>query len=275
MSDWLALSGKVCVVTGAASGIGAQTARALAAAGAKVALLDRDIAKANTLALELTQQGASVVALECDVSSEPSILNAAAQVTAQLGPAWGLVNNAGFMRASSLQEVSLADWNAVLSVNLTGYMLVARAFSLQMQAAGGSIVHIASVAANFPQSMSGAYSASKSGVLQLSRQMAVEWGGKDGRLPIRSNVICPGMIRTALSAKFYEVPGVERRRAALTASGRVGEPQDIADVALFLLSPKAAYVNAAEIAVDGGMPAMLMDCVPRPGYNFPLTGEPE
>ena len=84
---------------------------------------------------------------------------------------------------------------------------------------------------------------------------------------IRSNAICPGMIRTALSAKFYEEPGFEARRAAVTASRRIGEPSDIADVALFLASPRASYVNGAEIAVDGGMSSMLMDMVPRPGYN--------
>ena len=133
-----------------------------------------------------------------------------------------------------------------------------------MRLAGqGSIVNIASISGLFPQTGSGAYSASKAGVLLLSRQMAVEWGP----LGLRSNAICPGMIRTALSAKFYEEPGFEAKRAAVTASRRVGEPQDIADVALFLASPRSAYVNAAELSVDGGMGSMLMDMVPRPGYN--------
>ncbi|MGH8429174.1 MAG: SDR family NAD(P)-dependent oxidoreductase, partial [Solimonas sp.] len=127
----------------------------------------------------------------------------------------------------------------------------------------GSIVNIASISGLFPQTGSGAYSASKAGVLLMSRQMAVEWGPQG----IRSNAICPGMIKTALSARFYEEPGFEQKRAAVTASRRVGEPQDIADVALFLASPRAAYVNAAEIVVDGGMSSMLMDMVPRPGYN--------
>jgi NAD(P)-dependent dehydrogenase (short-subunit alcohol dehydrogenase family) len=97
--------------------------------------------------------------------------------------------------------------------------------------------------------------------------MAVEWGPQG----IRSNAICPGMIRTALSAKFYEEPGFEAKRALVTASRRVGEPQDIADVALFLASPRAAYVNGAELSVDGGMSSMLMDMVPRPGYNVAPT----
>ena len=93
--------------------------------------------------------------------------------------------------------------------------------------------------------------------------MAAEWGPSG----VRSNAICPGMIRTALSAKFYEQPGFEQKRAAVTASRRVGEPIDIANVALFLLSDRSSYVNGAEILVDGGMGCMLMDLVPRPGFN--------
>jgi NAD(P)-dependent dehydrogenase (short-subunit alcohol dehydrogenase family) len=91
----------------------------------------------------------------------------------------------------------------------------------------------------------------------------VEWGPQG----VRSNAICPGMIRTALSAKFYEEPGFEARRAAVTASRRIGEPQDIADAALFLASPRASYINGTEVIVDGGMANMLMDMVPRPGFN--------
>lgn len=262
--DWLGLQGKVCVVTGAASGIGAAVASGLAAVGARVALLDRDAEGAERVAAALRAQGAQALAVNCDISQEASVLAAAQRVQAELGAAYALINNAGLLRSGSLAEVSLDDWNAVLSVNLSGYLLCARAFSEPMRRAGqGSIVNIASIAGLFPQTGSGAYSASKAGVLLLSRQMAVEWGP----LGLRSNAICPGMIRTALSAKFYEEPGFEAKRAAVTASRRVGEPQDIADVALFLASPRAAYVNAAEFLVDGGMGSMLMDMVPRPGYN--------
>jgi glucose 1-dehydrogenase len=262
MTDWLELKGRVCVVTGAASGIGAQIAMSLAEAGAKLALLDRDIDMARKVLATITGNGGHAMAFECDVSDESSVMQAAAAVQAGLGAPWGLVNNAGFLRSASLSEVSLADWNAVLAVNLTGYLLVGRTFARQMQGRG-SVVNVASIAANFPQSHSGAYSASKAGVVQMSRQMAVEWGAQG----IRCNVICPGLIRTALSAAFYAVPGVEAKRAAMTASKRVGEPADIANTALFLLSPRSEYVNATEIDVDGGMPAMLMDMVPRPGYN--------
>ena len=265
---WLALGGQVCVVTGAASGIGAAIARSLAMVGAKVALLDRDIAGAQKLAAELTQSSATAIAIDCDTSNETRVNAAAERVLNELGPCKVLVNNAGMLRAGALSEVSLADWNAVLAVNLTGYLLCARAFVAQMRMpnaenAGGSIVNVASISGLTPQTGSGAYSASKAGVLLLSRQMAVEWGAQG----IRSNAICPGMIRTPLSASFYEEPGFEAKRAAVTASRRIGEPQDIADVALFLASPRSGYVNGAELPVDGGMSSMLMDMVPRPGFN--------
>ncbi|APW36051.1 2-deoxy-D-gluconate 3-dehydrogenase [Rhodoferax koreense] len=261
---WLGLARKVCVVTGAASGIGAAVARGLADAGAAVALLDRDAAGCEALAAELRAADHTAIAVACDTSREDSVAAAAEKVQVELGDCHALVNNAGFLRAGTLDDVSLADWNAVLAVNLTGYLLCARAFAKPMRAAGqGSIVNVASISARFPQARSGAYSASKSGVLLLSRQIAVEWGPEG----VRSNAICPGMIRTALSAKFYEEPGFEAKRAAVTASRRVGEPQDIADVALFLASPRSAYVNGAEVMVDGGMSSMLMDMVPRPGFN--------
>jgi NAD(P)-dependent dehydrogenase (short-subunit alcohol dehydrogenase family) len=261
---WLALEDQVAIVTGAASGIGAAVAQSLADAGAKVALLDLDGKGAQAIAAQLRSQGRTAIAIECDIAIEGSVAKAAQRVAAELGACSVLVNNAGMLRAGELAEVSLDAWNRVLAVNLTGYLLCARAFSKPMRdARRGSIVNVASISALYPQTGSGAYSASKAGVLLMSRQMAVEWGP----LGVRSNAICPGMIRTALSATFYEEPGFEARRAQVTASRRIGEPQDIADAALFLASPRSAYVNGAELVVDGGMSSMLMDMVPRPGFN--------
>lgn len=263
-ADWLGLAGKVCVVTGAASGIGLAIASGLAMAGARVALIDRRGDDVRDTARRLAARGATVLALESDIADEAGVAAAAAHVRRDLGGVFGLVNCAGMLRPGSLESVPLEEWNAVLAVNLTGYLLCARTFARDMFDSGrGSIVHIASVSALYPQTHSGAYSASKSGVLLLSRQMAAEWGPRG----VRSNVICPGMIRTPLSARFYEVPGFEAQRAAATASRRIGEPGDIADSAIFLLSDRSAYVNGAELAVDGGLGCMLMDMVPRPGFN--------
>lgn len=262
--DWLGLAGTVQVVTGAASGIGAGIARALSKAGADVALLDRNLPGCESLARELAEYPGRRVSLACDVADEQSVLQAAAEVEETLGPCQGLVNSAGILRPGSLAEVSLADWNTVLAVNLTGYLLCARAFGRAMRDQGhGSIVHIASVSASQPQTWSGAYSPSKAAVSILSRQMAAEWG----RQGVRSNTVSPGMIRTELSAAFYAQAGVTEQREAFTASRQIGKPEDIANAVLFLLSTKSSYVNGAEFGVDGGLPCMLMDKVPRPGFS--------
>ena len=175
--SWLGLAGQVCVVTGAGSGIGAAIAGAFAAEGAAVALLDRNADACRRVADALTAQGHRALAVECDIASEASVIAAAATVDEQLGPCAALVNNAGLLRAASLEDVSVAEWDSVLAVNLTGYLLCSRVFGRRMLAAGrGSIVHIASIAALHPQTGSGSYSASKGAVLLLSRQMAAEWG---------------------------------------------------------------------------------------------------
>ncbi|RQV13243.1 SDR family NAD(P)-dependent oxidoreductase [Burkholderia cenocepacia] len=262
--DWLRLSGKTCVVTGAAGGIGASIAQTFVAAGACVALLDRDADKTIALAEQLRACGADVVAVACDIGDPTSVAQAAERVQRDLGTADVLVNNAGLLRAGGIETIDLDAWNAMLRVNLTGYMLCSQAFGRAMLARGsGSLVHVASIAARHPQTHSGAYSASKAGVAMLARQLAAEWGPRG----VRSNTVCPGMIRTPLSESFYANGDIEARRSAMTASRRIGRPDDIANVVAFLASPRAAYVNGAELVVDGGLDAMLMDLVPRPGYE--------
>jgi len=262
--SWLGLEGRVCVVTGAGSGIGAAIAESLVHVGAHVALLDRDGDACERVARRLADGGGRAIAIACDTSDEPGVKAAARRVKDELGPCAALVNNAGLLRPASLESVPIAEWNFVISVNLTGYLLCSREFGRHMlDARRGSIVHVSSIAALHPQTRSGAYSPSKAGVLLLSKQLAAEWGSAG----VRSNAICPGMIRTPLSAKFYEEPGFEQARAAVTASRRIGEPIDIANPALFLASDRSSYVNGIEIVVDGGMGCMLMDLVPRPGFN--------
>jgi NAD(P)-dependent dehydrogenase (short-subunit alcohol dehydrogenase family) len=261
--DWLGLAGKVAVVTGAAGGMGRAMAAGFAAAGAAVALLDRDAAGCEALAAELAAAGARTLALGCDTTDEASTAAAARAVGERLGPADILVNNAGILRPGPLASLGVAEWNALLAVNLTGYLLCAQAFGRGMMERGsGALVHVASIAASNPQPRSGAYSPSKAAVAMLSRQLALEWGPSG----VRSNVVSPGLIRTPMSEGFYATPGIKERREAMLPSRRIGTPADIADAALFLSSPRASYVNGAEILVDGGLGTVLMEQTPRPGF---------
>ncbi|MBW6396492.1 glucose 1-dehydrogenase [Roseomonas sp. HJA6] len=261
--DWLGLAGHVAIVTGAAGGIGSAIAVELAAAGAAVGVLDLDGAAAEMVAAGLRTKGARAVAAACNTTDEASVHAALEATRATLGDAAILVNNAGILRPGALADLPIAQWNALMAVNLTGYLACAQAVRPQMLArGGGAIVHIASIAATNPQPRSGAYSPSKAGVAMLSRQLALEWG-PDG---IRSNIVSPGFIRTPMSESFYQAPGILERREAIVPRRRVGKPQDIADAVTFLASPRASYVNGAELLVDGGLDQVMMELTPRPGF---------
>lgn len=262
--NWLGLAGKVCVVTGAASGIGAQIATDLARLGAKTVLLDRDEDGVLANGNKLKEQGYEVAALGCDISDHESVKTAADFSLSTFGPVYGLVNCAGMLRPGSIRALNLEDWDQVINVNVRGALMCIQNFMEQMNAVGGgAIVNIASIAAHHPQTYSGAYSPSKAAVAMISKQVAAEIGEHN----IRSNVICPGMIKTALSAAFYAQPGISEAREGLTANRRIGVPSDISNAAVFLLSERASYINGAELVVDGGAECMLMDAIPRPGYS--------
>ena len=263
-SDWLGLSGRVAVVTGAGGGVGRAVALSLARAGVHVAGIDRDQRGLEVTRAELDALGGKHVIAACDTSSAESVATASGTIEKSLGPCNVLVNNAGILRPGALENLSLAEWNAVLSINLTGYFLCAQIFGRQMRTLGrGNLVHVASIAASHAQGQSGAYSVSKAGVVMLSRQLASEWGPHG----IRSNVVSPGMIMTPMSQSFYDTPGITERRTAVVPTRRIGMPQDIADAILFLASDRSSYVNGDEITVDGGYVRTLMNLVPRPGFD--------
>ena len=262
--DWLGLRDRVCVVTGAASGIGRETAIQLAAVGARVVAIDRNANGCARTAEEVRKAGIPALALECDVTEADSVSAAADRALAEFGRCDVLVNNAGSLQPGRLEALSLSYWNGLLQINLTGYLLCSQAFGRDMLARGsGVLVHIASIAAWQPQAMSGAYSASKAAVAMLSRQLAFEWGPRR----IRSNSISPGLVRTPLSESFYQAPGVKERREAIVPLRAIGGPLDIANVVVFLASSRAGYVTGQDIVVDGGLSQTLMSHVPRPGYE--------
>jgi NAD(P)-dependent dehydrogenase (short-subunit alcohol dehydrogenase family) len=262
-SEWLGLRDRVCVVTGAGGGIGRAVALGMAEAGASVVLLDQTDETCRATAAALRSTGVKTLALACDIADSDNVA-AAERAARALGPCDILVNNAGVLQAGPLATVALEDWNRLLAVNLTGYLLCAQAFGKSMIERGrGAIVHTASIAGSNAQGFSGAYSVSKAGVLMLSRQLAVEWGPHG----VRSNVMSPGLVRTPMSETFYRDPQVLQRRSAAIPLGRIGTPEDMAQAVLFLASDRAGFVNGQEIIVDGGFEHMLMSLVPRPGFE--------
>jgi NAD(P)-dependent dehydrogenase (short-subunit alcohol dehydrogenase family) len=259
-TDWLGLSGKIAAITGAGGGIGRAVALGLARVGAKPILLDRDMTTCAETQAQLQAMGVDAPAIACDIADAARVKAAAEQA----GPVDILVNNAGILRAGPLASISLEAWNRVLSVNVTGYFLCAQAFGQGMLAKGkGAMVHVASIASRFPQAASGAYSVSKTGVVMLSQQIALEWGP----LGVRSNVVSPGLVRTPMSEAFYRDNSVAERRANAVPLRRVAGPADIAEVVIYLASERAGYVNGEDICVDGGFGRTLMSTVPRPGFE--------
>lgn len=257
--SWLGLAERVVVVTGATGGIGRAMVSAFVEQGARVALLDIDATAAEAAAAEL----GGALALGCDMGDGDAIARAARRVEKELGGADVLVNNAAILRPGALARLPVADWEAMLRINLTGYLLAAQEFGRAMLERGeGALVHVASIAASQPQPQSGAYSPSKAATVMLSRQLAQEWGGRG----VRSNTVSPGLVMTPMSASFYADDKVKTQREAMVPLHRIATPEDMADVALFLASRRASYVSGQDIVVDGGLSQSLMGLVPRPGY---------
>lgn len=239
------LAGKVAVVTGAASGIGAAIADAFAARGARVALLDMNEAAAAARAAALPE----AAAFACNVTDPGSIDAALAGATARFGGVDILVNSAGIVDLAPAAELSDAAWNRTIAVNLTGAFLVARAAGRAMIAAGrgGRIINLASQAGSVAIDEHAAYCASKFGVIGLTKTLALEWGGHG----VTVNSISPTVVLTDLGRKAWEGPKGEAMKAQIP-TGRFAEPEEIAAAAVFLASAEAAMINGADLLVDGG-----------------------
>jgi len=255
------LEGKVCVVTGAASGIGRGIALAFAAEGARVAVLDRNLAGAEETAAQARKLSSDTVAVPIDTAEEASVEAARLQVAESFGDADVLVNNAGVMGAGGkILDLSLADWNGLLAVNLTGYFLCSRSFGKPMVARrSGALVHVVSITAMAPMPFGGNYSVAKAGAAMMSRLLAAELAPHG----VRSNCVHPGLVQTPMTQVSYDNPDVAKARAAIVPQGRVAQPDDIAQAAVFLASPRAGYVTGADLLVDGGLQQGLMSRIPR------------
>jgi glucose 1-dehydrogenase len=240
------LEGRVIVVTGAAQGIGQACARLLTEQGAKVALWDVDDARGAALQAEL-----HALYCHCDVSNKAQVNAALAATVAAFGRVDGLVNNAGIFKAAPFLDITEADWDAVLNVNLKGSFLVGQAVARQIVAQGsaGAIVNMSSVNGRLTIPTIASYNASKGGVDQLTRVMALSLADKN----IRVNGVAPGTIATELAAKaVLTSEDAKARIMSRTPMKRLGEPAEIASVVAFLLSDAASYMSGDTVLVDGG-----------------------
>jgi NAD(P)-dependent dehydrogenase (short-subunit alcohol dehydrogenase family) len=241
------LDGKVCVITGAASGIGAEAARMFAAEGARVAGVD------------MVPGAAGELSIEADVTDEEQVRAMYAQTCEQLGRVDVLFNNAGINPTDdgSVLETSLEAWQRVQDVNLRGVFLCCKhGIPHLLESGGGSVINTASFVAVMGAAVSQiAYTASKGGVLALSRELGVEFA----RQGVRVNALCPGPVRTPLLEElFASDPQKAARRLVHVPIGRFAEAREVAAAAVFLASDESSYVTASTFLVDGGLSAAYL-----------------
>jgi NAD(P)-dependent dehydrogenase (short-subunit alcohol dehydrogenase family) len=244
------LAGVVALVTGAGGGIGAAAAAAMVRRGACVAVADIDGDAAEVQAERL---GDRAIAVRCDVANEHSVRIAVEQVEKRLGPVTALHNCAGInlhgRGDGPLPEVSLAVWQHTLAVNLTGTFLVSKHVVPGMVAAGGgAVVNTASIAGTTFGAATAAYSASKAGVVGLTKSLVAT----HGRLGVRANVVCPGLIGGTGMARHDRTPAEEADLLAAIPAGRRGVPAEIGEVVAFLVGSSSSYLSGAVVTVDGG-----------------------
>jgi NAD(P)-dependent dehydrogenase (short-subunit alcohol dehydrogenase family) len=240
------------LVSGAAGDIGTAIAATLAASGWRLGLVDLD-------ATQISNAPRNSVLLTADVGN-PESVDAALH---RFGVVPDLVvNNAGIVRFGPLLDHSLADFEAVLRVNLLGAFIFARSAVRQMVAAGrsGAVINITSINGIVPGPNSGAYTAAKAGLALLTKQMAIEWGPHG----IRANSVAPGLIDAGMGNAIHADPQLRASREQKIPMRRLGTAQDVAELVAFLASPQAEYISGENIAVDGGITQSLLSLLPRP-----------
>lgn len=249
MSVTFDLTGRVAIVTGGGSGIGLGIARALAGAGARVALCGRRLVVCEAACEAIRAAGSEAAAYRCDVTQRAEVEAMVDDVVARFGRVDVLVNNAGTGGAARLfLDIEPAQWQETIAINLTGMFLCAQAVGRRMVSQGnGKIINIASVGSFLPLPCSADYSASKGGVMMLTRAMALELV----RHNIQVNALCPGYIDTGLNPRTIE--RVTAAAASKVPAGRIGRCEDVAGAAVFLASEASDYMVGTSIVVDGGV----------------------
>ncbi len=253
------LTGQTVIVTGANSGIGEGVAISLGEAGANVVVnyvVNPDAA--NAIVEKIKSFGSNAVAIQADVSKEDQVINMFQQTITQFGTVDILVNNAGLQRDAKFHEMTLAQWQFVIDVNLTGQFLCAREAVKEFLRRGivpersvacGKIICMSSVHELIPWSGHVNYATSKGGIRMLMQSLAQEYGAQK----IRVNSICPGAIKTPINKQAWEAPEAYNSLMTLIPYNRIGIPEEIGKLAVFLASDARDYITGASIVIEGGM----------------------
>jgi 2-deoxy-D-gluconate 3-dehydrogenase len=250
------LSGKVAVVTGGNGGIGLGIAQGLGQAGAKLAIVGRNAEKSRMASQWLQAQvGAESLAVTTDVGRQEDVDRAVGEITKHFGRIDILFNNAGINIRKQPEELTLAEWQEVINTNLTSAFLLSKAVYPSMKSGGGGkIVNIGSMTSIFGSPFASAYAATKGGIVQLTKSLALAWA-KDN---IQVNSILPGWFDTELTEKAREeIPGLHERVLSRIPQGRWAKPADMAGTAVWLASSASDYVTGVAIPVDGGYASSL------------------
>jgi NAD(P)-dependent dehydrogenase (short-subunit alcohol dehydrogenase family) len=257
--------GRACIVAGGARGIGARTAEALVAEGARVVVADVNREAGASLVDRLGAEQATFT--ELDVRDAAACARAVERCVNAFGALDHVVNCAIRIRPGPLAELSLEDWQAVVDIGLTGTFLMCQAAGRWLINHGrrGSLVNLSSIGGRFPYGGAGAYSTVKGGVILLTQQLGIEWAEHG----IRVNAVAPGHIETPLTA-YLQDPDIRRARADATPLGRIGQPDDVVRPILFLLSDEADWMTASVVDVDGGIGASIMNHMA--GRRWDATG---
>jgi NAD(P)-dependent dehydrogenase (short-subunit alcohol dehydrogenase family) len=247
------LDGRVAVVVGGTSGIGAAGAVGLARCGARVVVAGRSAERGSAVVSEIEASGGEAIAIEVDVQDEASVEALAADCMERFGRVDVLVNSAGVFRSAPALETSLAEWSRMIDTNLTGTFLCCRAFgALMLAAGGGKIINLASTDSFVGVPEEAAYCASKGGVLQLTRALAAEWS-KDGVLV---NAIGPTDFETPMTQSYMRAPEYAEEARAAIPVGRGGQVSELVGAIIFLASDAASMVAGTTLMVDGGRTAV-------------------